>query len=129
MIDHMTVLVSDFERSKAFYQKALAPLGYVVCVEFSGGELPMTVCGLGVGGKPDLWLRATDVTLAPTHIALRAETMAQVDAFYVAAMAAGGRDHGAPGPRPEYHPGYYGGFVLDPDGNNLEAVIHDYRAH
>ncbi|MBX3272999.1 MAG: VOC family protein [Sandaracinaceae bacterium] len=128
MIDHLTLLVSDYERSKAFYLAALAPLGYELVMEVTREMIPTLPfpksCGLGVGGKPDLWLRPEAGTLAPTHVAFRASSRAAVDAFHAAALAAGGVDHGAPGPRPQYHRGYYGAFVLDPDGYNVEAVIH-----
>lgn len=128
MIDHYTLLVSDIEQAKAFYLAALAPLGYELVMEITRemyAELPVEkTCGLGVKGKPDLWLRPTTDALAPTHIAFRAEDHAQVDAFHAAALAAGATDHGAPGPRPHYHAAYYGAFVLDADGNNVEAVCH-----
>lgn len=129
MIDHYTLLVSDYERSKAFYLAALAPLGYVAVMTVTRARLPSLPfpesCGLGAQGKPDLWLRpAMGGPIAPTHIAFRAESRAAVDAFHAAALAAGATDHGAPGLRPHYHPNYYGAFVLDPDGYNVEAVIH-----
>lgn len=128
MIDHLTIVVSDYERSKAFYLAALAPLGYVTVMELRAEQLPglpvPKTIGLGAGGKPDLWLRPSSTPVTPTHVALRADSRAVVDAFHAAALAAGGRDHGAPGLRPHYHPGYYGAFVLDPDGYNLEAVCH-----
>ena len=126
MIDHASVSVSDPAASKAFYEAALAPLGYRVVMEFG----PVTgLGGLTPGASEDspvhadLWLApAEDPT--PCHIAVTASTTAQVAAFYEAALAAGGTDNGAPGERSHYHPGYYGAFVLDPDGNNLEAVFH-----
>lgn len=131
-IDHVTVHVADYERSKAFFLKALEPLGYTLVMEFSRAQIPdlpaAHYCGLGAGGKPDLWLRPADAAVVPTHIAIAAKDRAAVDAFHAAALAAGGRDHGAPGPRPHDHPGYYGAFVLDPDGNNVEAVIHDHAS-
>jgi catechol 2,3-dioxygenase-like lactoylglutathione lyase family enzyme len=117
MIDHIGVPVSDYSRSKKFYEAALKPLGYVTVMEF--GE----VAGLGAGGKPDLWV-AKGQTGQGLHIAVVAESRAAVDAFHRAAMAAGGKDNGGPGLRPQYHPTYYGAFVFDPDGNNLEAVCH-----
>lgn len=127
MIDHYTLLVKDYDRSKAFLLAALKPLGYAVVMELSRAEYPALpverTCGIGVAGKPELWLRAAEV-LAPTHLAFRADTRALVDAFYQAALAAGGTDNGKPGLRPHYHPAYYGAFVLDPDGNNIEAVCH-----
>lgn len=129
MIDHITLLVSDYTRSRDFYLAALEPLGYAKVMEFTREQVPGLPCaitgGLGVGGKPDLWLRPTEGgPLAPTHIALHCATRAEVDAFHAAALAAGAEDHGAPGLRPQYHPNYYGAFVLDPDGYNLEAVCH-----
>ena len=124
MIDHITLGVADFDRSTAFYDKALAPLGlsrlYTVPPEFTGGVL-----STGYGDtRPFFWIAAQDAARGKVHVAFRAETPAQVDAFHAAALAAGGRDNGAPGLRPHYHPGYYGAFVLDPDGFNIEAVCH-----
>ncbi|HKI98865.1 MAG TPA: VOC family protein [bacterium] len=128
MIDHTTLLVSDFERSLAFYTAALAPLGYTVVMRLSRTEIPdlpvEQFAGLGVGGKPDLWLRPSEGPLAPTHLAFACERRSTVDAFHAAALAAGGKDNGAPGLRPHYHPNYYGAFVFDPDGYNIEAVCH-----
>jgi catechol 2,3-dioxygenase-like lactoylglutathione lyase family enzyme len=126
MIDHTGLAVTDFERAKQFYTLALAPLGYqmmmVVPKAVTGG---VGVCGFGVPPKPDFWLHEhATANQPPIHIAFRADTRAMVDAFYKAALAAGGRDNGAPGPRPHYHPNYYGAFVLDPDGHNIEAVCH-----
>jgi catechol 2,3-dioxygenase-like lactoylglutathione lyase family enzyme len=118
MIDHLTVHVSDYDASKAFYSKALAPLGYALVMEFGRAG------GFGAGGKPDLWLAEGGPTRPALHVAIAAERRSQVDAFHEAALSAGGTDNGAPGPRPQYHKGYYGAFVLDPDGNNLEAVCH-----
>ena len=126
MIDHVSVNVSDPAASKAFYEAALAPLGYRVVMEFG----PVTGLGGPTPGAPedspvhaDLWLAPAE-NPTPCHIAVTASSTAQVDAFYKAALAAKGTDNGAPGERPHYHPGYYGAFVLDPDGNNLEAVFH-----
>ena len=126
MIDHVSVNVSDPAASKAFYEAALAPLGYRVVMEFG----PVTGLGAPVPGAPEdapvppeLWLSPTK-SPTPSHIAVAAASTAQVDAFHEAALAAGGADNGAPGERPHYHPGYYGAFVHDPDGNNLEAVFH-----
>ncbi len=119
MIDHVSLRVSDFERSMAFYRRALAPLGYAVIVEFPGAA------GMGVDGKPDFWVtKAEGTPVTTTHLAFLARDRKTVDAFFEAAVAAGGKDNGAPGPRAIYHPGYYGAFVLDPDGHNIEAVIH-----
>ena len=128
MIDHLTLLVSDYRKSRDFYLAALGPLGYELVMELNRSEIPDLPCehtaGLGVGGKPDLWLRPSDGPIVPTHVAIAAPDRAAVDSFHVAAMKAGAPDNGAPGPRPQYHPGYYGAFVLDPDGYNLEAVCH-----
>lgn len=126
MIDHTGVVVSDFQRSKAFYLQALAPLGYQLLMEFSAAVTGSTdVAGFGEPVKPDFWISRGSPNQPPLHIAFRAANRALVDAFYQAAMAAGGRDNGAPGLRPHYHPDYYGAFVLDPDGHNIEAVCHD----
>ena len=118
MIDHTGVSVSDVAKSKAFYRAALAPLGYDVIMEWE------QYAGLGVPPKPDFWIGEGEPNVPPIHVAFRADTRAQVDAFYKAAIAAGARDNGAPGLRPHYHANYYGAFVLDPDGNNIEAVCH-----
>ena len=125
MIDHTGVGVSDFQKSKTFYLKALAPLGYQLIKELPTSIAPQGVVGLGVPPFPDFWVTGGQPNPSSRHIAFRAETRAQVDAFYQAAMAAGGRDNGPPGIRAHYHPGYYGAFVLDPDGYNIEAVCHD----
>ena len=125
MIDHTGLQVTDPKKSREFYEKALAPLGYQVLREiptqFTGGKV---VFGMGVAPKPDFWVAEGEPNSPRLHIAFRAETRAQVDAFYEAALAAGGTDNGKPGPRPHYHEHYYGAFVLDPDGHNIEAVIH-----
>ena len=125
MIDHTGLQVSDPAVSRNFYEKALAPLGYKVMMEipkeFTGGKV---VLGFGVPPKPDFWMQEGSPSTPRIHIAFRADSRAQVDAFYRAALAAGGKDNGPPGPRPHYHEHYYGAFVLDPDGYNIEAVIH-----
>jgi len=118
VIDHMGISVSKMARSKAFYRAALAPLGYDVLMEWE------TFAGFGIAPKPDFWISEGAPNVPPVHVAFRAETRAQVDAFYKAGMAAGGRDNGAPGIRTHYHPNYYGAFVFDPDGHNIEAVCH-----
>jgi catechol 2,3-dioxygenase-like lactoylglutathione lyase family enzyme len=122
MIDHITFGVIDFARSTAFYDSAFAPLGlkrlFDLPPEHSGG-----VSSTGYGdSRPWFWLAESDPTRGKLHIAIEAASRAAVDAFYAAAMAAGGRDNGPPGVRPHYHPNYYGAFVLDPDGHNIEAV-------
>ena len=119
MIDHIGISVSDLERSVAFYEKALAPLGYTLIRKFEG-----FAAGFGIGGKPDFWIGTGKVT-QPAHVAFRADQRTIVKAFYEAAMAAGGKDNGPPGTRPMYHEHYYGAFVHDPDGHNIEAVCHD----
>jgi catechol 2,3-dioxygenase-like lactoylglutathione lyase family enzyme len=125
MIDHTGLKVRDPAASRRFYEAALAPLGYRVMmevpVEVTGGRV---VLGYGVPPKPDFWVAEGKPEQPPVHVAFRAESRAQVDAFYRAALAAGGRDNGPPGPRPHYHQSYYGAFVLDPDGHNVEAVCH-----
>ncbi len=125
MIDHTGLQVSDPVRSRRFYEAALAPLGYrqmmEIPKELTGG---VAVVGYGVPPKPDFWIHEGTPNKPALHIAFRAANQEQVDAFYRAALAAGGRDNGAPGPRPHYHKDYYGAFVLDPDGHNIEAVYH-----
>ncbi|MBZ9851708.1 VOC family protein [Mesorhizobium sp. CA14] len=126
MIDHLGINVSDFEKSKTFYDKAMAPLGasllYMVPEQYTSGA---RVGGYG-RDRPVFWLSdSTDKPRSTQHVALTARSRAEVDAFHAAALAAGGRDNGGPGLRPHYHPNYYGAFVLDPDGNNVEAVCHD----
>lgn len=126
MIDHTGIDISNPQISRRFYEQALAPLGYVILMEVpkevTGG---VTVLGMGVAPKPDFWLHEGMPQTPRVHIAFRADNRAQVDLFYKAAIAAGGKDNGPPGPRPHYHPNYYGAFVLDPDGHNIEAVCHD----
>jgi catechol 2,3-dioxygenase-like lactoylglutathione lyase family enzyme len=128
MIDHLSVVVTSYERSRDFYLAALAPLGYEMVMELKREEIPQLpaprICGLGAGGKPDLWLHPREGAISTMHLAFTAADRKQVDAFYAAALAAGGVPNGEPGPRPHYHPGYYGAFVLDPDGHNIEAVCH-----
>lgn len=125
MIDHTGVPVSDFAKSKAFYARALAPIGYMLIMEVPASSTGRTdAAGFGVPPKPDFWIAVTP-NPPSIHVAFRAASRAQVDAFYQAALAAGGRDNGPPGLRPHYHPNYYGAFVLDPDGHNIEAVCHE----
>jgi catechol 2,3-dioxygenase-like lactoylglutathione lyase family enzyme len=118
MIDHVILNVRDYAASKAFYTKALAPLGIEVVLEFEG------VCGLGQGDKPEFFVEERDEPSASVHVAFASPDRATVDAFHEAALAAGARDNGPPGLRPIYHETYYGAFALDPDGNNIEAVCH-----
>ena len=125
MIDHLGFAVSDYGRSRAFYVKALAPLGYApvmdVTREQTGGY---EGTGFGADGKPSFWIGNGEKISGPSHVAFKAPTRNAVDRFYAAAIAAGARDNGAPGIRAHYHPDYYGAFVFDPDGNNIEAVCH-----
>jgi catechol 2,3-dioxygenase-like lactoylglutathione lyase family enzyme len=125
VIDHTGLNVSDYQKSKAFFLKALAPLGYQLIKELPASIVPQGAMGMGVPPKPDFWVAGGQPDPPRVHIAFRAGSRAEVDAFYQAALAAGGRDNGAPGLRPHYHPNYYGAFVLDPDGHNIEAVCHD----
>jgi catechol 2,3-dioxygenase-like lactoylglutathione lyase family enzyme len=129
MIDHIGVSASDYRVSKAFYRKALGAIGYELLLEVPA-ELTGhgTAAGFGVPPKPDFWISERSPNVPPIHVAFRVASRAQVDAFYRAALAAGGRDNGAPGSRPHYHANYYGAFVLDPDGHNIEAVCHEASA-
>jgi catechol 2,3-dioxygenase-like lactoylglutathione lyase family enzyme len=126
-LDHVTLTVRDYALSRSFYEKALAPLGITRIMEFG------QACGFGRDGKPDFWIGSGPASfqkpehltiITPTHIAFAAKGRAEVEAFYAAALAAGGKDFGAPGVRAHYHPKYYGAFVLDPDGHDIEAVFH-----
>jgi catechol 2,3-dioxygenase-like lactoylglutathione lyase family enzyme len=126
MIDHIGFAVADYARSKAFYEKALAPLGYTLVMEVGADqtESGSPAAGFGMNRKPDFWIGGEGRLDKPLHVAIVAKDRAAVDAFYQAAMAAGAKDNGAPGIRAHYHPNYYGAFVLDPDGHNIEAVCH-----
>jgi catechol 2,3-dioxygenase-like lactoylglutathione lyase family enzyme len=125
IIDHVGLVVSNYARSKAFYIAALAPLGVDFLMEFGPNG------GLGRDNKPDFWLAekqdggsSAKAAITPVHICFAARSRAEVDAFYRAALSAGGKDNGAPGIRAQYHPNYYGAFVFDFDGHNVEAVFH-----
>jgi catechol 2,3-dioxygenase-like lactoylglutathione lyase family enzyme len=119
VIDHVGFDVSDYERSRAFYEKALAPLGLKLLMEPAPG-----VGGFGDGQKPFFWIGTRAEPQTGIHVAFEADRREVVDAFHAAALQAGGTDNGGPGVREIYHPHYYGAFVLDPDGNNVEAVCH-----
>ena len=119
MLDHMGFGVSDYQRSKAFFEQALAPLGMTLLMEPVG-----QAAGFGKDGKPFFWIEATRPSVTEVHVAFAVDDRETVDAFHAAALEAGGTDNGAPGVRAIYHPHYYGGYVLDPDGNNIEAVCH-----
>lgn len=121
MIDHVGFPVSDYVRSKAFYLKAPAPLGYTLIME--APDEAGKACGFGKNGKPDFWIGEGDMK-GHVHVALVADDRTTVDEFYKTALGAGARDNGPPGVRAHYHPTYYGAFVLDPDGHNIEAVCH-----
>jgi catechol 2,3-dioxygenase-like lactoylglutathione lyase family enzyme len=125
MLDHITFTVADMPRARAFYDPTLAPLGIGVVMsvsaEESGGD---AYVGYGSEAKPYFWVSGGAPLTGRLHVAFTAKDRASVDAFYAAAMAAGGRDNGPPGIRAYYHPNYYGAFVLDPDGHNIEAVCH-----
>jgi catechol 2,3-dioxygenase-like lactoylglutathione lyase family enzyme len=118
MFDHVIINVGDLAASRAFYERALGPLGAAVVMEFGDR------CAFGFDQRPQFWLAARNPVTTGLHIAFPAETREAVDAFHVAALAAGGTDNGAPGPRPQYHQAYYGAFVLDAHANNVEAVNH-----
>ncbi|AYG66295.1 MULTISPECIES: VOC family protein [unclassified Rhizobium] len=119
MLDHVTIGVRDLERSKIFYDRALRPLGIERL--YAEGE---TFAGYGAGPKAFLWIGQRDAPQTSAHVALTAGSREIVDEFHQAALAAGGIDNGAPGLRPHYHQNYYGAFILDPDGHNIEAVCH-----
>lgn len=126
MIDHTGVVVSDFEKSKQFYGAALAPIGIELLVEFPAAVTGHTdVAGYGEAPKPEFWIARGNPNTPPLHVAFRVGTRTLVDAFHRAALKAGGTDNGAPGLRQHYHPNYYGAFVLDPDGHNVEVVCHE----
>ncbi|MDR6289437.1 MULTISPECIES: VOC family protein [Inquilinus] len=120
MLDHVTIGVGDIERSKAFYDQALAAIGIVRL--YAEGE---AFAGYGVGRKAFFWIGLKDAAITGTHVAFVVPDRPAVDRFHQAALAAGGCDNGGPGLRPHYHPDYYGAFVLDPDGHNIEAVCHE----
>ena len=127
MIDHLSTYGTDFEKSRAFYDAVLAPLGASLQMEMTANwdaDFPERRMAAWGPGRPMFWLVETRVEYTPRHFAFTAADRAAVDAFHAAGIAFGATDHGAPGPRPIYHPDYYGGFLLDPDGNNVEAVCH-----
>ena len=124
MIDHASVYVTDVKKARDLYLAAYGPLGYEVLIQFPSADEPVAV-GLGVGGKPDLWVVGGGARTGGQHVAVRAGGRKAVRAFYEAALAAGATDNGPPGPRPHYHANYFGAFVHDFDGNNLEACCHE----
>jgi catechol 2,3-dioxygenase-like lactoylglutathione lyase family enzyme len=128
MIDHTGFNVSDIVLSRSFYEKALAPLGYGISLEFEGSVGFGAQQGAGDDPGGDFWIGAGEPQTPRMHVAFRAANEEEVNEFYRAAIEAGGEDNGAPGERPHYHPGYYAAFVLDPDGHNIEAVYHGTAA-
>jgi len=123
MLDHVTLGVSDIERSKQFYDKALRPLGIERL--YAEGE---TAAGYGANRKAFFWISLREASQTGSHVAFATEDRETVDRFHQAALSAGGRDNGPPGLRPHYHENYYGAFVLDPDGHNIEVVCHRKQA-
>ncbi|WNG43064.1 VOC family protein [Archangium minus] len=128
MIDHLSFYATDYATSKAFYTAALKPLGYNLGPELTATwdtEFPgRRMCAFGPPGRSIFWLIEVKTPASPRHVAFTAKDRAAVDAFHQAALKTGVKDNGGPGERPHYHPHYYGAFVLDPDGNNIEAVYH-----
>jgi catechol 2,3-dioxygenase-like lactoylglutathione lyase family enzyme len=126
IIDHIGFAVSEYGQSKTFYTLALSPLGITIVMEAAGdsADAHARACGFGRDGKPSFWIANKGKTAPYLHVAFTARTRAEVDAFHKAALSAGGVDNGAPGIRADYHPNYYGAFILDPDGHNIEAVCH-----
>jgi catechol 2,3-dioxygenase-like lactoylglutathione lyase family enzyme len=122
VIDHIVVNVRNLKESRRFYDQALAPLGYRLVKEFPGG------IGYGMGAKADFWMMQREPHSEAVHVAFACGTRSLVDAFHAAALSAGGKDFGGPGIRAHYHADYYGAFVLDPDGNNIEAICHEAQA-
>ena len=120
MFDHIGLNVSDYDTSRDFYERTLAPLGYQVVMALAG----LNAAGFGQHDKPEFWVSQREPVGRGTHVAFACDDRVTVDAVYAAAIAAGGRDNGPPGLREHYHPTYYAAFVLDPDGNNIEVVCH-----
>jgi catechol 2,3-dioxygenase-like lactoylglutathione lyase family enzyme len=118
IIDHIGLAVGDYEKSRQFFSRALAPLGIELVMEIGG------YAGFGKSGKAEFWFGSGGEIQRPMHIAFIADSRDQVKAFYAAALAAGGTDNGPPGIREIYHPNYFGAFVNGPDGHNVEAVCH-----
>ncbi len=121
MLDHISLSITDTAKSQSFYAKALGPLGYKLVSEYAGGF------GIGIEGGSTIWAAAGPAQKPIAHLAFRARDRKQVDAFHKAALAAGGKDNGKPGLRENYSPTYYAAFVLDSDGNNVEAVCHEAK--
>jgi catechol 2,3-dioxygenase-like lactoylglutathione lyase family enzyme len=128
MIDHLSFYATDYDATLAFYKAVLPPLGYQLNLEMTAHWNPdwpeQRMCAFGPDKRMVLWIAEVKEAASPRHVAFEAADRAAVDAFHAAGIAIGARDNGAPGERPLYHPGYYGAFLLDPDGNNVEAVNH-----
>jgi len=125
MLDHIGFAVADLARSRKFYAKALAPLGYIPVMDLTAEQTGgYAGTGFGPPNRPQFWIGNGEQPGSRVHVAFAARSRAEVDAFHAAALAAGGSDNGAPGLRPHYHENYYGAFVIDPDGHNVEAVCH-----
>lgn len=127
-MDHVGIGVADLDAAVAFYDAALAPLGIKRLMSYGAKDGQIDHVGYGDGVKPYFWIGRGEQVGGYVHLAFPALDRSSVDAFYAAAIAAGGRDNGPPGLRPQYHPGYYGAFVLTPDGLNVEAVHHTFTA-
>jgi catechol 2,3-dioxygenase-like lactoylglutathione lyase family enzyme len=126
MLDHTGIAVSDLNKSRAFYIKALGPLSISLVMEVTAEQTGDGAhAGFGKDGKPFFWIGSGGRPSGPAHFAFTAKSRDEVVAFHRAALAAGGKDNGPPGLRPHYHANYYGAFVVDPDGNNIEAVCHN----
>jgi catechol 2,3-dioxygenase-like lactoylglutathione lyase family enzyme len=126
MIAHASIAVSDYAKAKDFYAKALAPLGYTLTQPMD--EYKAAGFRDGVSNNTDFWIGTNEKGVMPIHVAFAAKNKTEVEGFYKAALAAGGKDNGAPGYRKEYWVGYYAAFIHDADGNNIEAVWYDYDA-
>jgi catechol 2,3-dioxygenase-like lactoylglutathione lyase family enzyme len=129
MIDHLSTYATDFETTMGFYEAVFHPLGYSLQTQFVVDEDPdfpsRRVCAFGAGGASTFWVIESKAASSPRHIAFKAKSREMVDEFYNTALHHGAKSNGAPGIRPEYHDNYYGAFVFDPDGNDIEAVCHD----
>lgn len=128
MIDHLSTYATEFLVTRRFYEQAFEPLGYSVQAELKfddDADLPgRRACAFGANGATSFWIIESTETYTPRHIAFAAKNRGAVDDFYKSGLASGGRDNGAPGLRPIYHADYYGAFLIDPDGNDVEAVCH-----
>ncbi|UJR81696.1 VOC family protein [Sandaracinus amylolyticus] len=128
MIDHLSTYATDYAATKRFYDAVMPALGHRCVMELTASWNPewptQRMCAYGPGDKPIYWIIEARASSTPRHIAFAAQSRAEVDAFHRRGLETGAEDHGAPGVRAHYHPAYYGGFLLDPDGNNVEAVCH-----